>query len=93
MSLVIVETDSLLVKQQLGSLSVSNSSPLGRLYDDTVADIGLVHCLHLCHTKRQANLAAHTLARNSFLSNQVISRSTNPPGFLAEVLVSEQLAP
>ncbi|XP_062028822.1 uncharacterized protein LOC133744796 [Rosa rugosa] len=57
----ILETDALEVQRQLSSASVTNSSALGRLYDDLpfmLEDLGNVRIVYI---GRKANMVAHLL--------------------------------
>jgi ribonuclease HI len=89
LSPVIIETDSIVVQQQLTSNVGLNSSILGRLYDDVRRALESIPSSRLCHTKRQANIAAHLLARSSFSSGHDFDWPTIPPDFISHVLVSD----
>ncbi|XP_061993271.1 uncharacterized protein LOC133711122 [Rosa rugosa] len=59
---VLLETDSLLVQRQVSAQTTSNTSVLGRLYDDIGEMMDLFPNVRINHTRRGANLVAHLLA-------------------------------
>ncbi|XP_062014320.1 uncharacterized protein LOC133730820 [Rosa rugosa] len=83
-----IETDSLLVQQQLVSHVGVNTSVLGRLYEDLGVTLAVNPNLQVVHTKRSANKMAHLMAAScSSIPNEVFYFSA--PSFLQAALAAE----
>ena len=85
----ILETDALEVKRQLDCFDSSNTSVLGRLYDDLKFHIRDQGLWKVSHTHRLGNIAAHSLAAHacSLLRDEFYFST---PSFLAAVVTAEQ---
>ncbi|XP_062028887.1 uncharacterized protein LOC133744874 [Rosa rugosa] len=85
----IIETDCLLLQQQLCQRGMSNTSELGRIYEDLKHEMALLHQLRVVHVKRDdAKKAAHAIAAYAAINSQEFSWS-NVPSFIQDVIASE----
>ncbi|XP_024200160.1 uncharacterized protein LOC112203423 [Rosa chinensis] len=86
----VIETDSLLVKQQAAINSSSNTSLLGRLYDDISEVLRSIPNVQIIHTRREANQVAHLLADHAkSLYREAFYVSA--PSFLAAALAADAI--
>ncbi|XP_062028960.1 uncharacterized protein LOC133744958 [Rosa rugosa] len=83
----IVETDSLIVQQQLVGVG-NNLSRLGRIYEDLKLQLDARPNVKVIHTRREANVAAHLTAAQALSSGQTFYCSSTP-SFLHDVIASE----
>ena len=84
---VVFETDYMIlttaVRQQ------SYTSLIGHVYEDIVDDLSTMPGSSFHHVFRQANEAAHHLARHALLSTSCTSWELIPPTFLTDVLMKD----
>ncbi|XP_062008818.1 uncharacterized protein LOC133725545 [Rosa rugosa] len=83
----IVETDSLIIQQQLCKAGV-NLSRLGRIYDDLGVLLDALPNVRIMHTRRDANIAAHLMAAEAVAVGQPLFYSS-VPSFLCNVIDAE----
>ncbi|XP_024163724.1 uncharacterized protein LOC112170610 [Rosa chinensis] len=83
----IVETNSLVIKQQLSSSGV-NLSRLGRIYEDLGVLLEALPNVRIVHIRRDANKAAHLMAAQASATGQALFYSS-VPSFLHEVITHE----
>ncbi|XP_061998963.1 uncharacterized protein LOC133716270 [Rosa rugosa] len=86
---VILETDCLVLKQQVCQEELQNYSILGRLYEDLSKDLKEVNQVRIIHARREANMAAHKLAAHAADLDQAFFWS-NIPSFIQDVIESEK---
>ncbi|XP_063946052.1 uncharacterized protein LOC135151500 [Daucus carota subsp. sativus] len=84
---VIVESDSLLVVQALKSTETYQLE-VGHILDEWKIKLKSRADLSVCHVKKQANRAAHLMAKVPCLLN-CSNCFTSPPGLLVEILSAE----
>ncbi|KAM5569439.1 hypothetical protein ABKV19_016788 [Rosa sericea] len=83
----IVETDSLVIKQQLSHAGV-NLSRLGRIYEDLGVLLETLPNVTIVHTRRNANKSAHLVAAKASTTSQNLFYSS-VPYFLHDVINHE----
>ncbi|XP_062014109.1 uncharacterized protein LOC133730559 [Rosa rugosa] len=80
---VILETDCLVLKQQVCQEELQNYSILGRLYEDLRQDLKEVNQVRIIHARREANMATHKLAAHAADFDQAFFWS-NIPSFIQD---------
>lgn len=85
---LILETDAHMVQRQLGAVGSPNTFHLGRIYEDLWRKLELAGSWKICYTRRDSNVAAHSMAAYaSTLEQEVFFFSV--PRFIQSVLTAE----
>lgn len=85
---ILCESDSLQIVEALRQPSVI-LSPLGQLIEDIKSLAPVVTEVPITHGRRQANGAAHRLARLGFSINQCVEWVEHPPSIIIDILVAD----
>ncbi|KAM5569327.1 hypothetical protein ABKV19_016712 [Rosa sericea] len=84
----IIETNSQLVQRQLAMSSNTNSSLLGRLYDDMSSILESYPNLRITHARLYVNKVAHLMAQHARSSTSECFYLSTPP-FLTAAIAAE----